>query len=241
MGPFFLGRFMTFWMLFPVNVALAFLLSYVLVRYGIKHKKLYRFFADPPYQYLEKRELNSTYKFKAEYAMSFLLIPFALLMLALLSYVLTRPVPGIDQFEFFLMCLMGEFMLLIMAALMIKVTIETIVQDKELRHRTNHELFMVKEGIYLPITPLEGEWREIARKAGKKFFFLQYADVVEFIVEPARGSYMRPRPPYYKILLKDQPLALYFQRAQFYGHEKNFLETIAAAGVQVTYNDQLRS
>lgn len=231
---------MTFWTLFSVNITLAFILSYILVRYGIKHKKLYRYFSDPPYQYLEKVELKSTFKFKAEYLLSFFLIPFAILMLAILSYVLTRPVPGIDQFEFFLMCLMGEFMLLIMAALMIKVTMETVIQDKELRHRTRHDLFVVKDGLYLPITPMEGEWREIARKAGKDFFFLRYSDVQEFLVEPARGSYMRPRPPYYKILLNDQPMPVYFQRSQFYGHEEKMLGFISNAGIKITYNDKLR-
>lgn len=240
MGPFFLGRFMTFWPLFIVNIVLAFLGSYVLVRYGIKHKKLYRFFADAPFQFVEKWELSSTYKFKAEYALSFFLIPFALVMLAVLSYVLTRPLPGIDQFEFFLMCLMGEFMLLIMAALMIKVTMETIVQDKELRHRTTHELFVVKEGFYLPVTPFEGEWREIARKAGKPFFLLRYADINELFVEPARGSQFYPKPPYYKILLNDQPLTLYVQRKQFFGHEKKFVDSLSGNGIKVTLNDQLR-
>lgn len=240
MGIFYFGSHMNFWTLFVGNVLFSFALSYLLVRFGNQHKKNYSYFTDAPsFKFLEKISLNSTYKFEIEYGLSFFLIPASLVMLACLSYVLTLPLPGIDQGEFFFMCILGEAMLLLMAALMNKTTFETFFQDKELRDVQAHDLYVTEPGFYFPISPLEGVWREIARKAHKPHLLLKYDSIAEITVEPAREIY-RPKPPYYRITLKDNPLKVHFQRRQFYGVEKKFLDLAASKGIPITYNDKLR-
>lgn len=232
---------MNFWTLFVGNVVVSFVFSYVLVKYGNQYKKYYSYFADAPsFKYLEKIGLNSTYKFEIERGLSFFLIPLSLVMLAILSFVLTRPLPGMDQGEFFFMCFIGEAMLILMTAMTTKVTFETHFQDKELRDVQVHELFVTEDGFSFPITPLEGEWREAARKTRKAHLFLKTSSIAHIEVEPVRGTYLRPRPPYYRITLKDVPDKIFFQRKQFYGVEKKFLDIAASKGIKITFNDKLR-
>jgi len=232
---------MNFWTIFAANVIVSFFFSYVLVRYGKQHEKDYKYFTDAPlHRHLEKIILNSTYKFKVEYGLSLFLIPAAMVMLAILSYLLTLPLPGIDQVEYVLMIMLGEFVLIVSTAVMTKVTLETIFQDKELREVSAHELFITEKGFTFPITPLEGEWREIARKARKFYMTLETDQLAQLDVVPARGSTFRPKPAYYRITLKDHPRKIHFQRNQFYGNEKKFLDIVASRGIKIVYEDKVR-
>lgn len=232
---------MNFGALFIINCIVSFFLSYILVRYGNQYKKYYSYFTEAPFhKHLEKIILNPTFKFEIEYRLSFFLIPLSLVMLAILSYVLTRPLPGVDQAEFFFMVIIGEFMLVLMTAMTTKVTFEAIFQDKELRDISAHELFVTETGFIFPIAPLEGEWREIARKTRKHYLFIKFDSIAEISVEPASGSYYRPKPPYYRISLKETSMKMHFQRRQFYGVEKKILDLADSRGIQIIYNDQLR-
>ncbi len=232
---------MNFWTVFVANVVVSFVFSYVLVKYGNQYKKYYSFFIDAPaFKFKEKIILDSTFKFEVEHALSFFLIPLSLIMLAILSYVLSRPLPNMDQAEFFFMCFLGEAMLILLSAMTTKVTFETFFQDKELRDIQTHELFVTEAGFAFPVTPLEGVWREIARKARKEYLFLRFDSIELIEVEPARGLTIRPKPPYYRISLKNIPLKVHLMRKQFYGREKKFLEIAAASGIKIIYNDQLR-
>lgn len=124
--------------------------------------------------------------------------------------------------------IMGGFMVSTLTALGIfmgvVLTRHSIVEHALYLRTKDQEILISDQGLKISIALFEGSGRDLLRKAKSPYLNLQWDQISEFIVQPAKGAGRRSSPPYYKIKASHAEEAFFVTRGPLKHKELEFLK-----------------
>lgn len=99
------------------------------------------------------------------------------------------------------------------------------ILERALYLRTkDQEILLSDQGLKISIALFEGSGRDQLRKAKSPYLHLQWDQISEFIVQPAKGAGRKSSPPYYKIKASHSEEAFFVTRGPLKHKELEFLK-----------------
>ena len=116
------------------------------------------------------------------------------------------------------------------------------LQESKLAAECKGREFVISDqGLQCSIALFEGEMRDELRVSNEGYLQIPWYKIREFIVQPSRASRGSSIPPYYKIKLMPDDKYVFILRRNFYGREREILDTVRSyISCPITLNDELR-